>query len=144
MSRGPGHVFIIHGNLLDLACDAVYSFLSGQAGASSTNPSAINNAVTGYAANKLWQVVDGPWHLTAFSAAGMVTMKRNPQYSGPRASSVAKFVEVPFTSAAAEQHEAGNHEKAAHHSQVAHGHQTDAAHHAGEAAKHHASEHGDK
>ena len=59
--------------------------------------------MTTYAANKLWQVVDGPWRLSAFSASGTVTMKRNPSYSGPRTSSVARFVELPFASAAAEQ-----------------------------------------
>ena len=49
-------------------CAAVYTFLSKQAGYDPTNPSGANNALATYATNPLWQVVDGPWHLTSFNA----------------------------------------------------------------------------
>ena len=68
---------------LDLACDAVYNFLSHQAGADPANPEATNQAVKTYGSNRLWQVVDGPWRLKSLNAAGTVTMTRNPTYSGP-------------------------------------------------------------
>jgi len=88
---------------LDLACDAVYTFLSGQAGSDAANPTATNTAVSGYASNPLWKIVDGPWRLASFTSSGTVTFERNPQYSGPRTGALTKFVELPFTSAAAEQ-----------------------------------------
>ena len=77
---------------LDLACDAVYTFLSAQA-----------TAVTGYASNPLWKVVDGPWRLASFTSSGTVTLQRNPTYSGPRTGLLTKFVELPFSSSGAEQ-----------------------------------------
>ncbi len=67
----------------DAACTAVYTFLSKQAGFDPANPSATNNSLSTYATNPLWQIVDGPWHLTNFDASGDVTMVPNPSYSGP-------------------------------------------------------------
>jgi peptide/nickel transport system substrate-binding protein len=55
-----------------------------------------------YATNPLWQVVDGPWKLTAFSADGHATFVPNPQYSGPVKATLAKFILAPFTTDAAE------------------------------------------
>src|SRR5262249_17130379 len=50
----------------------------------------------------------------------------------------------PRQSAAAKHHEAGHHEKAAHHAHTARGHVSHARAHAEEAAKAHAEEHGRK
>jgi len=88
---------------LDLACVAVYDFLSHQAGFDPSNPDAPNTSVSSYGSNQLWQVVDGPWHLKSLTSSGTATLARNPRYSGPQSSTVSKFVELPFTSASAEQ-----------------------------------------
>jgi peptide/nickel transport system substrate-binding protein len=86
----------------DSACTAVYTYLSKASGYDPANPSAANNAESTYATNPLWQVVDGPWHLTKFDASGDVTMKPNPTYSGPVKPTLAEFQEVPFTSDSSE------------------------------------------
>jgi len=86
----------------DSACTAVYNFLSNQAGYDPANPKAANNALPTYATNPLWQVVDGPWHLTTFDATGNVTMAANPTYSGPTKPTIKTFKEAPFTSDTAE------------------------------------------
>lgn len=80
----------------DSACSAVWSFITTQAG---YNPSSsgTNNSLATYATNPLWQVVDGPWHLTDFNPNGQATFEPNPSYSGPVKPSISKFVEVPFT-----------------------------------------------
>jgi peptide/nickel transport system substrate-binding protein len=91
---------------LDLACDAVYDFLSRQSGVDPTDPEAPNAAVSGYGSNPLWQVVDGPWRLRSLTKAGTVTMTRNPDYSGPHSShssTFSTFVELPFATAGSEQ-----------------------------------------
>ncbi len=70
---------------------AVYAFLNGQA-----------TRVAGYASSPLWSVVDGPWKLTGLTSDGMATFVPNRRYSGPDKPHLAKFVELPFTSPAAE------------------------------------------
>jgi peptide/nickel transport system substrate-binding protein len=70
---------------------AVYSFLNGQA-----------TKTTGYASSPLWSVVDGPWRLASLTSDGMATFVPNRRYSGPDGPHLAKFVELPFTSAEAE------------------------------------------
>jgi len=70
---------------------AVYAFLNGQA-----------TRVAGYASSPVWSVVDGPWRLTGLTSDGTATFVPNPAYSGPSKPRLAKFVELPFTSAAAE------------------------------------------
>jgi peptide/nickel transport system substrate-binding protein len=70
---------------------AVYTFLAHEA----TNLST-------YATNPLWQVVDGPWRLSAFTTAGQATFVPNRSYSGPVKPKLATFVELPFTSATSE------------------------------------------
>jgi peptide/nickel transport system substrate-binding protein len=70
---------------------AVYKFLTAQSMDEST-----------YASNPLWKVVDGPWKMQTFTPSGPVTFVRNPLYSGPANPSVTKFVELPFTTDAAE------------------------------------------
>jgi peptide/nickel transport system substrate-binding protein len=86
----------------DAKCAAVYSYLSKQAGFNPTKPSATNDALPTYATNPLWQVVDGPLHLTSFNPTGDVTMAPNPSYSGPNKPTFKKFVEKPFTTSEAE------------------------------------------
>ncbi|MGA2873808.1 MAG: ABC transporter substrate-binding protein [Candidatus Dormibacteria bacterium] len=71
---------------------AVYNFLNSQSETEST-----------YATNPLWKVVDGPWHLSAFSAAtGYSAYVPNPTYGGPGKPKIAKLEEIPFTSDSAE------------------------------------------
>jgi peptide/nickel transport system substrate-binding protein len=81
------------GNYDETAAGAaqVYKYLASQSKDLST-----------YGTNKLWQVVDGPWHLTSFTSTGQATFEPNPQYGGPDKPKVDKFIEVPFTSATAE------------------------------------------
>ena len=67
----------------DGPCAAVYTYLSKQAGYDPTNPKAANNSLATYATNPLWQVVDGPWHLTQFNVTGALTMAPNPSVLGP-------------------------------------------------------------
>jgi peptide/nickel transport system substrate-binding protein len=70
---------------------AVYDFLNGQA-----------TKVASYASSPVWSVVDGPWKLASFTTEGMATFVPNGRYSGPDKPHLAKFVELPFTSPAAE------------------------------------------
>ncbi len=93
---------IVPGNAAAKSCVNVFTFLSKEAGYDPANPKGSNNAFATYATNPLWQVVDGPWHLTSFSASGLLTMKPNKSYSGPVKPSLSAFVELPFTSAASE------------------------------------------
>jgi peptide/nickel transport system substrate-binding protein len=72
-------------------CAAVYKFLNAQAMDTST-----------YVSSPIWSVVDGPFKLSSFNTAGNVTFVPNPDYSGSPKPKIAKFVEVPFTSDAAE------------------------------------------
>ncbi len=83
---------------VDTQCAAVYTFLSQQAGYNPNNPNASNTAVSTYATNPLWQVVDGPWRLTDFDASGNVTLVPNPSYSGSVKPTLKSFKELPFTS----------------------------------------------
>ena len=86
----------------DAACAAVYAFLSNEAGYDPSDPRAANRSLSTYATNPLWQIVDGPWHLTHFDARGDVTFKPNPSYSGPVRPTLTSFSEIPFSSDAAE------------------------------------------
>lgn len=86
----------------DAKCKAVYTFLSEQAGYNPTNPQATNDALPTYASNPLWQVVDGPFHLTSFSATGDVSMAVNASYSGPNKPTYKTFEEKPYTTGSAE------------------------------------------
>ncbi len=71
---------------------AVFKYLTSQATTIST-----------YASNPIWKVVDGPWELTSYAAStGYSAFSPNPDYSGPKTGNVTHFVEVPFTSDAAE------------------------------------------
>jgi peptide/nickel transport system substrate-binding protein len=70
---------------------AVYAFLNGQA-----------TKVASYASSPVWSVVDGPWRLTSLTTDGLATFVPNPRSFGPDRPHLAKFVELPFTSADAE------------------------------------------
>jgi peptide/nickel transport system substrate-binding protein len=70
---------------------AVYKFLSTEGAKPAT-----------FATNPLWKVVDGPWTLASLTLQGQATFVRNPRYSGPDKPHIAKYVEEPFTSQAAE------------------------------------------
>ncbi len=70
---------------------AVYQFLNGQA-----------TRLASYGSSPVWSVVDGPWRLTSLTSDGTATFVPNRSYSGEDKPHLAKFVELPFTSAAAE------------------------------------------
>jgi peptide/nickel transport system substrate-binding protein len=75
------------------SCGAVFSYLNAQSS---------KNAST-FASSPLWSVVDGPWKLQSMDASGNVTLVFNTKYSGSvPPGHITKFVEVPFTSEAAE------------------------------------------
>ena len=84
------------------SCEKVFEYLSRQSGFDPKNPKAPNNSLKTYATNPLWQVVDGPWHLTKFDSAGTFTLEPNPKYSGPVKPKIDKVVMLPYTSNAAE------------------------------------------
>ena len=86
----------------DAACTKVFDFLATQAGFDPANPKAANNSFSTYATNPIWQVVDGPWHLTSFDSTGDVTMEPNPTYTGPVKPKLTKFIEAPYTAEPAE------------------------------------------
>jgi peptide/nickel transport system substrate-binding protein len=68
-------------------CKAVYTFLNAQ-----------NKDTSTYATNPLWQVVDGPWKLSAFNIDGNYTFVPNKDYSGSPKPSVGKLVFQNYTS----------------------------------------------
>jgi peptide/nickel transport system substrate-binding protein len=79
---GPGQTSDCATNAAD--CAAVFKYLDAQ-----------NKDLSTYASNPLWQIVDGPWHLTAFNADGHLTMQPNKDYSGPDKPTLANFQEAP-------------------------------------------------
>jgi peptide/nickel transport system substrate-binding protein len=76
------------------SCPAVYAYLSAQASRQS-----------GYASSPLWNVVDGPFKLSSYTAGGQYTMVPNQDYSGPATPHLSGLKFVPFTSDAAEYEE---------------------------------------
>jgi len=101
-AAGSAHCATAPYGTADAACKAVYSFLSQQSGLNPTNPSASTNALSTYATNPLWQVVDGPWKLKSFSLTAPIVMVPNPKYSGPNKPTYKEFIEEPFATASAE------------------------------------------
>ena len=94
-----------HGKAVSAAakkCVSVFDFLSKQAGYDPNHPTASSNAIGTYATNPLWQVVDGPWHLSSFEASGKAVFVPNKKYSGPVKPRLSQFVELPYTTASAE------------------------------------------
>jgi peptide/nickel transport system substrate-binding protein len=86
----------------DTKCNAVYTFLEKESGYDPANPHATNNSLATYATNPIWQVVDGPWKLSSFDASGNASFVPNTSYSGSPKPTLAKFVELPFTTDDAE------------------------------------------
>lgn len=86
----------------DQACNAVFTFLSRQSGYDPSGNQGLARPPSTFAANPLWQVVDGPWRLTRLDDAGLVVMRPNPRYSGPVKPHLASFEEVPFVSQSSE------------------------------------------
>jgi peptide/nickel transport system substrate-binding protein len=79
-------------DMTNAGAKAVYNLINSGATSLST-----------YTTNPLWRVVDGPWRLSAYSAAtGYAAFVPNSAYSGPQKPHIAKFEELPFTSDAAE------------------------------------------
>ncbi len=73
------------------ACKAVETFLDHKASDTTTF------------ADKLWQVVDGPWRLTQFDSIGNATFVPNANYSGPQKAQVAKVQLKSYTTTTAEE-----------------------------------------
>jgi peptide/nickel transport system substrate-binding protein len=72
--------------------EAVYNYLNSQ-----------SNDLSTYSSNPLWQTVDGPWRMNAYSATtSYVAFVPNRAYSGSPKPKLAKLEELPFTSDAAE------------------------------------------
>ncbi len=70
----------------------IFAYLTSQAKSLST-----------YATNPLWQVVDGPYKLSAYNTtSGGFTMVPNTTYGGPHVTPMSSFQGVPFTSNTAE------------------------------------------
>jgi peptide/nickel transport system substrate-binding protein len=70
------------------AMKKIFDYLTSQAKSLST-----------YATNPLWQVVDGPYKLSAYDATtGGFTMVPNTTYGGPHVTPMSNFQGVPFTS----------------------------------------------
>src|SRR6202046_743650 len=62
-----------------------------------------NKDTATYATNKLWQVVDGPWKLSAYTpASGDATYVRNMKFSGPATGSLHAIKIQSYTSDTAE------------------------------------------
>jgi peptide/nickel transport system substrate-binding protein len=63
-----------------------------------------STSLSTWASNPIWQTVDGPFHLTSFTASNSAaTLKPNPSYGGPyKATHITAVNEVPFTSTTAE------------------------------------------
>ena len=74
------------------AMAGIFKYLTAQAKSLST-----------YATNPLWQVVDGPYKLSAYNTTtGGFTMNPNTTYGGPHVTPQSSFQGVPFTSNTAE------------------------------------------
>ena len=78
-------------DLTPAGAKAVYTYLIGEA-----------KKPQSYATNPLWQIVDGPWKLSAYRTDGYSEFVPNPKYSGPVKPTLDKFIEQPFTTAQAE------------------------------------------
>ena len=72
----------------DTKCNAVYAYLSKEAGNDPAHPNTTNTALPTYATNTLWQVVDGPFKLSSFDAAGDVTFGQHELLGNPEANAV--------------------------------------------------------
>jgi peptide/nickel transport system substrate-binding protein len=79
-------------DLTTAGAQAVYNFLAAQ-----------NKDLNTYATNPLWQVIDGPFRLTSYTAStGDATYVRNSHYSGPASGSIHALRVLSYTSDDAE------------------------------------------
>jgi len=81
------------GNLPDTTkagAAAIYKFLDTQ-----------SKDLGSWASSPLWSVVDGPMKLQSFNTDGQAVLVPNPDWSGTPKPSIAKLVELPYTSEAA-------------------------------------------
>jgi peptide/nickel transport system substrate-binding protein len=70
---------------------AVYNFLQK-----------VGSDMSTFATNPLWQVVDGPWKISAFNSSGFYAWVPNKNYSGPDQPYLSKVEWTPFTDDTAE------------------------------------------
>ncbi len=70
--------------------NAIYNFLNAQ-----------STKISSWGSSPIWSTVDGPWRVQSTTSNGGVTFVPNKDYSGAVKPSIAKFVEVPFTSESA-------------------------------------------
>ncbi len=68
-------------------CVAVWNYLNS-----------LNKSTSTYATNSLWQVVDGPFHLTSYNIDGDYTFVPNTKYSGSPKPSISELKFVEYTS----------------------------------------------
>jgi peptide/nickel transport system substrate-binding protein len=90
------------GTATTAACTKVWTFDTDD-GAKATHAQ-MSGDVDTYGTNPLWaEGADGPWYLSGFNgASGEATFSPNTDYSGTQKPYISKFVEVPYTSTAAE------------------------------------------
>jgi peptide/nickel transport system substrate-binding protein len=90
------------GSATTAACTKVWTFDTDNGG-KATN-AAMSADIDTYSTNPLWaDGVDGPWYLSNFNgASGEATFSPNAKYSGTQHPYISKFIEVPYTSTAAE------------------------------------------
>ena len=67
--------------------ESVYTFLDAE-----------SKKVGSWSTSPLWAVVDGPFKLQSFTTTGQVTLVPNADYSGSPKPTIAKLIELPFTS----------------------------------------------
>lgn len=83
------------------SAEAIYNFLANSS--AKIGPLGQSEDLKTYATNPLWQVVDGPFKLTAFDpATGGYSMATNTAYSGPVKAKIPGIQGVAFTSDTAE------------------------------------------
>jgi peptide/nickel transport system substrate-binding protein len=58
--------------------------------------------ISGYASDKLWKTIDGPYGIGSFSTSGKVVLTANKQYDGGEKPSIATVNLLPFTTSDAE------------------------------------------
>ncbi len=93
VGKGPGYRPL---SMAASACADVYDYLASAAGFDPSQPNSVNFKEGTYARNPLWQIVDGPWRLRAFSDDGETVFQPNLKYSGPVRPAVREFVEASF------------------------------------------------
>ncbi|MGH9170347.1 MAG: ABC transporter substrate-binding protein [Acidimicrobiales bacterium] len=83
-------------------CAAVWKFDTDNGG--TATHAQMSGDIDTYGTNPLWQSgTDGPWILSGFNgSSGEATFTPNTLYNGPQKPYISKFVELPYTTSAAE------------------------------------------